>query len=63
MGRNGHNTHSKLGLTDADLAKVKSGEEESELNGIGQGSWGRAAKDAADRIVKWIARREPPHGK
>ena len=39
---------------------IKSGEEESDLKGIGQGTWGRAAKDAADRIVKWIARREPP---
>ena len=40
--------------------RVKSGDEESDLKGIGQGTWGRAAKDAADRIVKWIARREPP---
>ena len=39
---------------------LKSGEEESDLKGMGQGTWGRAAKDAADRIVKWIARREPP---
>jgi hypothetical protein len=39
---------------------VKSGNEESDLKGMGQGTWGRAAKDAADRIVKWIARREPP---
>ena len=39
---------------------LKSGEEESDLKGIGQGTWGRAAKDAADRVVKWIARREPP---
>jgi hypothetical protein len=38
---------------------VKSGSEESDLKGMGQGTWGRAAKDAADRIVKWIARREP----
>ena len=38
---------------------LKSGGEESELKGLGQGTWGRAAKDAADRIVKWIARREP----
>jgi hypothetical protein len=38
---------------------LKSGDEESDLKGIGQGTWGRAAKDAADRIVKWIARREP----
>jgi hypothetical protein len=38
---------------------VRSGDEESDLKGLGQGTWGRAAKDAADRIVKWIARREP----
>jgi len=38
---------------------VKSGGEESDLKGLGQGTWGRAAKDAADRVVKWIARREP----
>lgn len=38
---------------------LKSAEEESDLKGIGQGTWGRAAKDAADRVVKWIARREP----
>lgn len=33
---------------------------ESDVKGMGQGTWGRAAKDAADRILKWIARREPP---
>jgi hypothetical protein len=33
--------------------------EESDLKGMGQGSSARAAKDAADRILKWIARREP----
>lgn len=38
---------------------VKSGDQESDLKGMGQGTWGRAAKDAADRVVKWIARREP----
>ena len=42
---------------------LKSAEEESDLKGIGQGTWGRAAKDAADRIVKWIARREPARKK
>jgi hypothetical protein len=36
-----------------------SGENQAELKGIGQGTWGRAAKDAADRILKWIARHEP----
>jgi hypothetical protein len=39
--------------------RVKSGAEESEIKGMGQGTWGRAAKDAADRFLKWIARREP----
>lgn len=39
---------------------LRSGDQESDLKGMGQGTWGRAAKDAADRIVKWIARREPP---
>jgi len=39
--------------------RVRSGEDESDLKGIGQGTWGRAAKDAADRFMKWIARREP----
>ena len=42
---------------------LRSGDEESDLKGIGQGTWGRAAKDAADRVVKWIARRAPPHKK
>jgi len=39
---------------------LSSGDQESDLKGIGQGSPGHAAKDAADRILKWIARREPP---
>jgi|KBSSwiStaDraftv2_1062776.scaffolds.fasta_scaffold334652_2 hypothetical protein len=39
--------------------RVKAGDDESDLKGMGQGTWGRAAKDAADRILKWIARREP----
>jgi hypothetical protein len=39
---------------------ISSGGQESDLKGMGQGTWGRAAKDAADRILKWIARREPP---
>jgi hypothetical protein len=38
---------------------IKSGEHESDIKGMGQGTWGRAAKDAADRILKWIARYEP----
>ena len=39
--------------------RVRAGDEESDIKGMGQGTWGRAAKDAADRFVKWIARREP----
>ena len=39
---------------------IRSGENEADIKGMGQGTWGRAAKDAADRILKWIARREPP---
>jgi hypothetical protein len=35
---------------------VVSGGEDADLKGIGQGTWGRAAKDATERIVKWIAR-------
>jgi hypothetical protein len=38
---------------------ISSDGQESDLKGMGQGTWGRAAKDAADRILKWIARREP----
>lgn len=38
---------------------LSSGEHESDIKGSGQGTWGRAAKDAADRILKWIARYEP----
>jgi hypothetical protein len=37
---------------------VSRGEEQADLKGIGQGTFGRAAKDAAERITKWIARRE-----
>jgi hypothetical protein len=40
-------------------ARVAAGDEQTELKGIGHGTWGRAAKDAADRILKWIARHEP----
>jgi hypothetical protein len=39
---------------------LSSGGQESDLKGLGQGTYARAAKDAADRILKWIARREPP---
>ena len=39
---------------------VTSGKDEADLKGMGQGTWGRAAKDAAARVLKWVARREPP---
>ena len=39
--------------------RVKSGEDETELKGMGLGTWARAANDAAERFLKWIARREP----
>ncbi len=54
----GGKTITRMGATIIRL-RVKSGTEESDLKGMGQGTWGRAAKDAADRILKWIARREP----
>src|SRR5262249_36558633 len=37
---------------------VVSGDEEVDIKGIGPGSWSRAAKDAADRVLKWVARLE-----
>src|SRR5215510_1352710 len=37
---------------------VVSGDEDVDIKGIGQGTWGRAAKDGADRVLKWIARLE-----
>ena len=39
--------------------RVRSGDEESDLKGMGLGTWARAANDAAERFIKWIARREP----
>ena len=38
---------------------ISSEGQESDLKGMGQGSSPHAAKDAAERILKWIARREP----
>jgi hypothetical protein len=35
---------------------VTSGEHETEMKGFGPGTGSRAAKDAADRLLKWIAR-------
>jgi hypothetical protein len=39
--------------------RVRSGDEETELKGMGMGTWSRAANDGAERFLKWIARREP----
>jgi hypothetical protein len=39
--------------------RVKSGNDETELKGMGLGTWSRAANDGAERFLKWIARREP----
>ena len=35
---------------------VKFGDQETEIKGVGKAYWARAAKDAADRLVKWIVR-------
>jgi hypothetical protein len=35
---------------------VKFGDHETEIKGVGKAYWARAAKDAADRLVKWILR-------
>jgi hypothetical protein len=35
---------------------LKWGEQETDIKGVAPGYWGRAAKDAADRAMKWIAR-------
>src|SRR5262245_13814778 len=52
----------KLNDTIIRLRVSRAGGEPSELKGVGQGTWGRAAKDAADRVEKWIHRGDPdPH--
>ena len=35
---------------------LKFGEDEADIKGVAPGYWARAAKDAADRALKWIAR-------
>jgi len=35
---------------------VKFGDHETEIKGIGKAYWARAAKDGAERLVKWIMR-------
>lgn len=37
--------------------RIKSGNKQSELKGIGRPSWKSAAKDAAERIRKWVRNR------
>lgn len=37
--------------------RVKSGDRQSDLKGIGQPSWKAAAKDAAERLEKWARNR------
>lgn len=39
--------------------RVKFGEDQTEIKGVGGAHWGRAAKDAAERLRKWIARVAP----
>jgi len=34
--------------------RVKAGTDQSELKGVGQGSWGSAAKDLVERLQKWV---------
>jgi hypothetical protein len=36
--------------------RIKIGEQETAVKGSAKGSWSRAAKDAVDRAVRWIAR-------
>jgi hypothetical protein len=35
---------------------LKYGEQETDIKGVASGYWGRAAKDAADGAMRWIAR-------
>jgi hypothetical protein len=35
---------------------LKYGEQETDIKGVAPGYWGRAAKDAANRAMRWIAR-------
>jgi hypothetical protein len=35
---------------------LKYGEHDTDIKGVAPGYWGRAAKDAADRAMRWIAR-------
>lgn len=42
---------------------IRSGNDEADVKGMGKGTWSRAAKDASERILKWISRREPPRNR
>jgi hypothetical protein len=39
--------------------RIESGAAKSELKGIGQSSWKAAAKDAAERVSKWLESHPP----
>jgi hypothetical protein len=41
---------------------LKYGEHETDIKGVAPGYWGRAAKDASDRAVRWIARYDGTFG-
>ena len=36
--------------------RVKFGDRDTEIKGVGQAYWSRAAKDAAERLGRWILR-------
>jgi len=59
MGGLGGKTVTRMGDTIIRL-HVTEGDAQTDLKGIGQGTFGRAAKDAADRVTKWIARAQRP---
>jgi hypothetical protein len=42
---------------------AKWGTETTEIKGTAAGYWGKAAKDASDRLVKWILRIAVSSGK
>ena len=41
---------------------LKYGEHETDIKGAGRSSWTRAAKDAAERVIRWIARYDGTFG-
>jgi hypothetical protein len=40
--------------------KVSAGADQSELKGVGQGSWKSAAKDLVERLSKWVTNHVMP---